>query len=366
MNGIGGNASALPVSTSPTAGILPDTSVSGQAPAQIDPATGQPVQVDPATGQPVQQAPAGQLPDMTGMMSKLKWIGPLMAVGGVAMLAMHKGKPWMGVGMGVSGIVSTMMGWNAAGKEKGRVEGAQAVQAIAEQVIAQQTAQFQQILAQVQAQKGTQTAPDPTTQTGIPTVPGGLPTPGVPSTPTQPSTPGVPSSPVTPTQPTTPVAPTQPGTPTQPATPSPTAPALPATQWSASGLIGSGLDLAAGLGSGGQQIADPGRAVLTQVLGDAAGYATFDEADQVARSGISTSVFNTKTYRWIVLEHGGRYFAFQAQIDDSGMGATAPLMPAQNGNLAAWHALKMLPVGSGFQWMQYDWSQTGGAVAGTL
>jgi hypothetical protein len=83
-----------------------------------------------------------------------------------------------------------------------------------------------------------------------------------------------------------------------------------------------------------------------------------EEADAAAKSGMSTQVMGTKVHRWSVIEHAGRYYAFDAQQD---LANTAPKLPAANGTLSAWHALRFVDNGSGDStWVSYDFARGAG------
>jgi hypothetical protein len=296
------------------------------------------------------------MPDVSGMVSKFRWAGPAIAAAGAFMLSRGNPSTMMKIGgwsMLASGIGTTIMGFSANGGIKKEQELLPQVQGVVMEN-QQLKAQLQQIIAEIQQQGGIPQSP--TTPTP----------PSDPTTPTTPTPPTDPTSPTTPTSPTPPTSPTTQGTPTAPTTPGQgaEAPVIPAASWDAAALIGSGVDVTAGQGPGGAVVADAGRAVLKTLLGNPEGYTSFVEADQAARDAVNTGVFNTKAYRWMVIEHAGKYYAYEAMADETT--AAAATLPAANGTLVSWHGLRMIQNGANYQWFRYDWSAQGASVATQL
>jgi hypothetical protein len=372
-------------------GDIPATGQTDQQ--QIDPTTGQPVQIDPTTGQPVQQpgtAPAGTDPaamlDPAALMGKFKWLGPAMVVGGAAlgafalikwgsqggklagMLAQKEAqaagegiaavakagefnklpmiKLLMAGSMVASGLYTTMTGFEGAGKEAGKEEGVRALQqALAPEMqkietsydaTMQENEQLKQLIAQYQAQGQVPGAGTTTPGTGQQIAPGsgGTTTPGTGGA----TTPGPDG--------------TTAGSGTQT-----TATPRPAGQWSSAGLLGKAVSLGQATAPTGFPVAEQGSYAIGSTLGDPAGYATVDEASTVAQASMSTELQGTKLYRWVVIEHDGRYYAVQAAKDDTG---TAGQLAAADGTIAAWHALRFDETGAG-AWTAYHWSKTAGS-----
>ena len=71
---------------------------------------------------------------------------------------------------------------------------------------------------------------------------------------------------------------------------------------------------------------------------------------------MTTELNGVKNYRWLVIEHGGRFFPFAAAKDVQG----APSLPQANGAIAAWHSLRAIDDGTGnVQWLTYGWTKDG-------
>jgi hypothetical protein len=122
--------------------------------------------------------------------------------------------------------------------------------------------------------------------------------------------------------------------------------------------VGQAVTLGAAQMPGGEAVADQGSFAITQQLGSPTGYATQAEADAAAQSGLSTNISGTMNYRWLVIQHGSQFYAYQAQLDQGG----TPQMPAQNGTVVGWHALRAIETGGlDVQWEAYDWSQQAGS-----
>lgn len=325
--------------------------------------TGVPSGDQAAAGQADPQAQASQT---SALMAKFgKMLGPAMVIGGAALAAyglrggvqnVRKLPVFTGAAMGASGLWATATGFKAQGRQDGVLETEAAVQTQVLPAIIQQAqareAQYQQVIQQLEQQMAMQGVGG----AGPGVMPGGAlefdPATGQPIDPA-----GLPIDPTT-GQPVDPSA-IAPGVPASGDGVSATeAPAIAPSQWTAAGLVGSALQLPEAKISSGAIVAEGGSYALTEVMGDANGYASFAEADQVARSTMSTSLMGTKLYRWAVIEHGGRYYAFQAQRDDTG---TTPRMPQENGTLAGWHALRFVDAGNGSsKWMEYTWTPAGG------
>lgn len=344
-------------------GVLP-TLTGGTAAA--DPTAGQTQQA----GAPGAEAPASPIPDFGSMLAKTPaWMGPAAVIGGAALAIYGFTKPsmmfkMMGISMGLSGLAMTHMGASARGREGGIKELEAAITPVIQQqsqLVEQQGAQIKQYEQVFQQLKASGAMPQAGTDAGTGT--GGTPgttTPGTttPGTTDQTTTPGTGGTPGDGTaQGTTPGQALGPG------------------QWSPSALAEQAIQLGAAKLSGGAAVADAGSFVLKTPVGEPAGYATFDEASTAVQSTMSTDIFGTKNHRWVVLEHEGRYFAIDAELDEAG---TAAAMPAGNGNIVGWHALRYDE--NQHAWMSYHWSlasgssftpftngsiQTAGSVGGT-
>jgi hypothetical protein len=105
-------------------------------------------------------------------------------------------------------------------------------------------------------------------------------------------------------------------------------------------------------------IADAGTYRIEQVAGDANGYATVEEANAATRQTMSTELMGSKFLRWMVVEHGGRYYGAIAKQLPQGTQAT-PLTP-QVGNVVAWSAMNHVSDQGVNGWQAYSWSATGG------
>lgn len=344
MTGGGELAPAAGTGTGVGTGVTP--SVAGQTGTTGTTQAGQ-------TGTTQAAAGAGQMPDITDLSAKVRWLGPLAAIGGagLAIWGFTKGKNWAkfaGISTGLSGIATTAMGFKAAGIQTGKAAGyQQGVADLTQQVQAQigpmidqqnqKIAQQQQLIQQLTAQQGTGS-------TGT-----GTGTPGTGATGT--GTPGT-GTPGTGTTGTDPNAPAATGTPAQ---------EIPAGQWTPAALTGQAVTLGVANMASGQTVAEAGPYVIVQQAGDPAGYASQAEADAAAQGSMSTNLQGTKNYRWLVVEHGGKYYGFVAQKDVN----SSPQLPAANGNLVAWHALRAVETGAmQVQWMHYSWNKdTGGSFA---
>ncbi len=275
------------------------------------------------------------------------WMGPLLTFGGgaaairgftkAAAQASTKGTgllKWGGIAAAIAGVGLTAIGFKAQGvKERG-------VQADAEQqqIIAaanaklEETTNFavtkiqtlQQELAQAKAaQQGSGTGgTNGTSGTGI--------GPGTDSTNTQNT-----NTQTTNTQTTN----TQGGT------------------WAASGLVGTTIDLTAGNSADGIAVAAAGTFQITENAGDANGYATLAEANTAARASMSTEYMGSRNTRWIVVEHGGRYYGAIATLVENGQ---ANPLPTTQGNVVGWSALNHVEINGEPGWMAFSWNKESG------
>lgn len=376
-----------PTALASATGLDPSLLPSGQAgvgqTGAAQTGAAQPGATDPAQAGAAGQVAPSAVPDLGGMMEKVKWLGPLMAIGGSVLLGMgfKNDVGWqkmMGGGMAASGLLTTIMGFQAAGKNSATKETTKnaeflisEIQKEAKGVIDKQQATLLQIaqasdardkeLAALKQQLGVdqgnagqgtvpgqtgqipgqqQQQPDPNGQTGQ--VPGQN-TPQVPGQNT-PQTPGPGGQ--------TPQTGQTPGS-TTPAQPQ-TAPVLQAGTWSPAALIGSAVTLTAAM-TAGIPTAEAGRFALQSQLGSTTGYATYDEADAAARSAVQ-DVMGTERFRWLVVQHEDKYYSYTAMLDGGG----SPEMPAANGTVVGWHALKAISQNNTVAWTQTDWSATAG------
>ena len=138
--------------------------------------------------------------------------------------------------------------------------------------------------------------------------------------------------------------------------------------WSPEAIAGSGVDLDAAALQNGVTIAEGGRFALSQAIGNPGGYATAAEADQVA-AGAVRPVFEHANYRWIVVEHQARYYAYAANLyspliftPSAHVNPAAPpcLMQRSQGAVVAWHALRFTDGLTVPQYVRYDWSAAAG------
>lgn len=368
-----GNAQSVPARSAGSATQLPSLT---QQPAPINGAATTPSSEAAAGATGVQQ-PSAQIPDMSGLLGKARWLGPLMAVGGagLALYALSKGRVapvgglaegmkapvnklllYGGVSTALSGLVTTGMGFKASGQTTGvatgRKQGIEELSAAVQQELvptmqqlASENEQLKQALQAASAQHtgaevaGTQGAD----MAGVDTQGGGLTGTGAQPASTN-STSGTAGQVSTGEQP-------------QVAT------AIPAAQWSRGSIIGQSVSLGEVRAGSGGVIAEAGSYVVSQPLGQEQGYTSLAEADALARRGMTTELNGVKNYRWLVIEHGGRYFPFVAAKDQQG----APSLPPANGSVASWHAMRAIDDGTGnVQWLTYDWSKDGSSVVGVL
>lgn len=277
-----------------------------------------------------QQPAAGMTSPLGGILSN-PLLGIGLAVGGAALGAygLTRGSGMlklMGAGTALSGLMLTYQGARAKGAEQGRVEGAQvALQQFQQQVQQQlgpmidaqnqKIAEQQAVIAQMQGGGGTDVSAGGS-GVGTDTSAGGA----YPAGPAQ---------------------------------------AIPDSQWTPAALVGQAVMLGEANLPSGQQVAEQGSFVIGQPVGDAVGYGSFAEADAVARRSMSTDLQGTKNYRWLVVEHDGRFHAFLAARDQQG---AAPQLPADNGNVVGWHALRAVETGDlQVKWIDYGWSSTAGS-----
>ncbi len=352
-----------------------------------DPAAGAGMTADPnaaaAAGTPgAAQDPAaagGALPggmDLTKIASTGRWLGPLMTIGGgiAAITAFAKGQDgskflkWAGVSAALSGVGLTAMGFKAKGIETGTQATEQQALLAMQQLDAQYKATMENLTATAtqeittlkqqlaMAQQGAAAGQQPGAQTpgpagsGAENVGAGLDTVVVPGSQQQAtpvgegSTPGTGSTPVGTTAPAGTTAPQ--GT-------------TAAGPWSVQSLIGQSVDLQTGASASGAPIAEAGTYRIEQPAGDPNGYATVEEANAAARQTMSTELMGSRFLRWMVVEHGGRYYgAIAKQLPPGGQ---ASALTPQVGNVVAWSAMNHISDNGVNGWQAYSWSQTGGA-----
>lgn len=371
-----GSASSIGMAPATAAGPAAGQGGAGPLPAL----TGSAAQGPAATGGAgTDPAAAGQQAAVPGafapaaMLKHGAWLGPLATIGGGTMAvrgfqagavataagAAAKGGGllrWGGIAAALAGIGLTAIGFKSRGVEAGtkateqqalvamqqlQVQYQQTMEGLAQQASTEITTLKQQ-LAQQQAGAG-QTAmagQGAATGNGVGVGPG-LDTTVVPGT--QAGSTGS----------TAPAGPTGPGAATG------TQGTTPAGPWSAQQLLGTTVDLTGGASAAGTPIADAGTFRIEGVAGDANGYATLDEANAAARSSMSTELMGSRFLRWMVVEHGGRYYGVVAK--QAAEGSQPNPLPAQSGTVVAWSAMNHVSENgvNGFQ--AYTWSQAAGA-----
>lgn len=129
--------------------------------------------------------------------------------------------------------------------------------------------------------------------------------------------------------------------------------------WSPQALVGRSVNLAAGSSASGTVIAEPGNYRIEALAGDANGYATLDEANAAARQTMSTELMGSRFLRWMVVEHGGRFYGAVAK-QMGGQDQASPLGP-DIGNVVAWSAMNHVTDNGQNGWQAYAWSQAAGA-----
>jgi hypothetical protein len=131
------------------------------------------------------------------------------------------------------------------------------------------------------------------------------------------------------------------------------------TAWTPANTLATGLDFQAALLQNGQVVAEPGRVALIGPVGHSAGYASRSDADAVALGAVSQHQTPTKIYRWLVLEHSGKYYAFLGRLyhPELEAGTRPPCRISEDdARLVAWHALRFIYFSSDdASWMRYDW-----------
>ncbi|MCW2956526.1 MAG: hypothetical protein JWO69_1395 [Thermoleophilia bacterium] len=319
----------------------PGTGGAATTPGAATPETGA---ATPATTGGAAAPAAAPAFDLGKVLAEHSWIGPAAAVAGVGLLAfLTKGKgigaiaaKVTGVGLAVTGVGLTAASFGAKGKLAGREEATKEImpafesyQAQAQQLVTSMQTEYETTIQQLRQQGGT----------------GG--TGGTPTTPTS-------GTPTTPTTPTDPAA--NPSLPSDgqgaPVVDVPTG--TPGTG-SAAALVGATLAMPAGAGAGGQ-VAAPGNFTIASLMGDAAGYATAEQANAAVQATISTDTMGSSHLRWVVIESGGKFYGAVAQSAETGT-AGAPLTP-QQGSLVAWNAINHTDDAG---WQAYSWSKSAGA-----
>ncbi|MCW2921177.1 MAG: hypothetical protein JWL76_1051, partial [Thermoleophilia bacterium] len=132
----------------------------------------------------------------------------------------------------------------------------------------------------------------------------------------------------------------------------------PAGPWTPQSLVGQSVPLAVGASASGTPIAEQGTYKIEQLAGDANGYATVEEANAATRTSMSTELMGSKFLRWMVVEHGGRYYgAIAKQLPQGGQ---ATELKPEVGNVVAWSAMNHVTDNGVNGWQAYSWSATGG------
>lgn len=371
-----GSGAGAPAGAAPTAGAASPAATGGfqlpHGPAGQSGAAGQlpgglpgaqPTADASASGGAVQGAAPGQQAAAAmpaGLGGILKWAGPLGVIGGAAMAAYgFKSGSNMKTAMGAIGALGslymTMNTSKAEGQASGITQGLQAgynqgqqeTVVAAKQQMTEMTNQFSVILEQAKAEAKAEAAAG---NSGAPLP--GMPGPGGTGQSEQTATGGTGQTSPTGTVQTTPAG-QVPGSDPAATTGSTSAPIA---NWTSQAVLGRSVKLPSAV-FGADAVADAGSFVLKEQMGDPNGYATVDEADSVARAGVS-DVWETKNARWIVLEHGGRFYAYSGHSDASGgmAAGSSPELPADGGKVATWHSLKALLSG----WVAYHWKNGSG------
>lgn len=333
------------------------------------------------------QPAANPMAGITGLASQGRWLGPIMAIGGGA--AAIKGfsaaaaasagaaatkapglLKWGGLAAALGGVALTGIGFKAKGIEVGtKATEAQATASLnqlatqAETVLTQQQSRIMTLEQQLAlAQQGGAGAGgtggtgatgqvDPTTGQPVPGAGGttggvgvgldGTVVPGGQATGT-----GAPGA-------------TTPGPTTAGTTGTTGTAGVGAGQWSPQALVGRTVQLQAGASASGTVIADPGSYRIEQLAGDPNGYASADEANAAARASMSTELMGSKFLRWMVVEHGGRFYGVVAK--QQGQQDQPNPLSADMGTVVAWSAMNHVTDNGQNGWQAYTWSQAGGA-----
>lgn len=131
-----------------------------------------------------------------------------------------------------------------------------------------------------------------------------------------------------------------------------------AGQWTPASLVGSTVDLTRGKDASGRQIVTPGTYRFAQAVGDVNGYASLDEANAAVRSTMSTETMGAPFLRFMVVEHGGRFYAAIAK--SLGEGEQPKPLAADAGNVVGWNALSYDATTGADGWKAYSWTKTAG------
>jgi hypothetical protein len=325
-------------------GGLPDLAPSGQTPA---PGVGS-GQAAPGAQASGETAPVSPLPDITKQASSMRWLGPIMAIGGgVAAIAAFKNPnasrflKFGGISAALSGLALTGMGFKAQGvkiggdaREVELLPKVQAYQAQVEQQVAAMQQQYESTIAALQQQISSGN-----TGTNTPGTPG----PGNTGTNTTgTTTPGTPD-------------PTTGTTGTSGVTPS---------NWTPQALVGTTLKISSGASAAGTPIASEGSFTIEGLVGEPSGYASLAEANAALQGVLTQETMGVAFKRAIVVEHGGKYYAVSAVQAQEGAQTTP--FTAQHGTVASWAALNHVTEAGTPGWQGYLWTKDGGATSQSL
>lgn len=147
--------------------------------------------------------------------------------------------------------------------------------------------------------------------------------------------------------------------------------------WSSSAIVGRGVEVAELRAPNSTYVLFAGgTAVLLTALGPADGFGSFEEADGLARQSLVQ--FDARRLRWIVVEHSGRFFVYEARMYEAGTLDTEGLRPTfipnpipapcrlhpDDGTVVAWRAQVFESTGSAGDWVGAVWRQEGAAMCG--
>ncbi|MCU1437159.1 MAG: hypothetical protein JWP66_246 [Naasia sp.] len=266
---------------------------------------------------------------------------------GLALFALSKGKRLPGfLGVGAAGLGGALLGvgLHKKGVADGRKQAEQEIlpafqglQAQADKTISDMQTQYEATITQLRQGGGGAGGTGPGTgDAGA--------TPGGAGDPTADPTGGTPGG--TPGE-------GMPGQDTAPVIDIPTA----ATTGTGPGtaLVGASVTLPAGAGSTGE-IAAGGAFTIAAAVGQAAGYATLEEANAAVQATVSTQTMGSRHLRYVVIQQGQKFYSAVAKAAEGGTPAGPALTPEQ-GKVVAWNAINHMDAAG---WQTYTWTEQGG------
>lgn len=252
------------------------------------------------------------------------------AAGGfLSRLGSKGGMAGIALAIGGAGLVAWGMGKRKEEQQKSEfLNQFGQYQRVAEQTVAQQEATMRQMIEQQQATGGGQ--PGATQPVGEQPTSNGVPTPSPDANGGAPSPLGGQEAPIV---------------------------DVPGGGTGGSGkLIGATIDLAAGAGVGGSQIAEAGSYAIARDIGT---FRTLDEANAAVRATMDPETMGTRFLRYAVVQSADGFHAVIARALEGGQ---ARPLTADQGKVVAWNALGHVGgTDANAGWQAYSWSVDAGA-----